>query len=130
MSLPELTEKLPLGDLSGGLSKYVEIILAILSNPGGAVLIDEIENGFYYKNMPDLLKNIVSLCDKHRVQLFAATHSYEFLEVMSEAMSSAKKGTDAFCLLRLEKPGAKQPEIRMIPGDSYEAAIKEHFEVR
>jgi len=130
VSLPTLSEKLPLGDLSGGLSKYVEIVLAILTNPGGAILIDEIENGFYYRNMPDLLKNIVALCEEHHVQLFATTHSYEFLQVMSGAMSAAKKAAEAFSLLRLETRDGHPPEVRVIPGDSYEAAINEHFEIR
>jgi hypothetical protein len=131
VSLSTLPEKIPLGDLSGGLSKYVEIVQSILNNPGGAILIDEIENGFYYKNLKDLLANIIDLCDEHRVQVFATTHSYEFLEVLAEAMEKAQKGADAFSLLRLERPnGSPQPEIRVIPGDSLEAAMKEHFEVR
>lgn len=131
VSLSTLPEKIPLGDLSGGLSKYVEIVQSILTNPGGAILIDEIENGFYYKNLGDVLKNIITLCDQHSVQVFATTHSYEFLEVLGDAMESAKKGADAFRLLRLERPeGMTQPEIRVIPGDSLEAAMKEHFEVR
>src|SRR5208282_581848 len=131
VSLSTLPEKIPLGDLSGGLSKYVEIVQSILNNPGGAILIDEIENGFYYRNLGDLLRNIILLCDEHEVQLFATTHSYEFLEVVAEVMSSARKGADAFRLLRLERPdGVPQPEIRVIPGDSLEAAMKEHFEVR
>lgn len=130
VSIPSLDEKLPLGDLSGGLSKYVEIVLAILTNPNGAILIDEIENGFYYKNMSGLLRNIVSLCDIHNVQLFATTHSYEFLQVMSEAISASKKGSEDFALLRLEKSGGKPAAITNIAGESYEAAMKESFEVR
>jgi hypothetical protein len=130
VSLPGLPEKLPLGDLSGGLNKYIEILLAILTNPGGALLIDEIENGFHYRNLPDLLKNIVALCDKHDVQLFATTHSYEFLQVMAGAMSSTQKGKDDFSLLRLERKGTESPTITNVSGDSFEAAINEDFEVR
>lgn len=124
-----LDEKMPLGNLSGGVSKYISIILAILSNPGGVVMVDEIEDGFYYKNMPDLLRNIVYLCDTHRVQLFATTHSYEFLQSMSEAMPAARRGVDDFSLLRFTR-GTEQPDLKRIPGESYEAAIKESFEVR
>lgn len=116
VSLKTLPEKIPLGDLSGGLSKYVEIVQSILSNPGGAILIDEIENGFYYNNLADLLRNIIKLCDEQRVQVFATTHSYEFLQVLADVMDSANKGADAFRLLRLERPqGLLQPEIKIIP---------------
>jgi AAA15 family ATPase/GTPase len=124
-----LDEKMPLGDLSGGVTKYISIILAILSNPGGVVLIDEIEDGFYYKNLPDLLHNIVYLCDTHNVQLFATTHSYEFLQAMAQAIPAAKRGADDFSLLRFGR-GVEQPELTRITGESYEAAIKESFEIR
>lgn len=129
VSMAGMEEKLPLGNLSGGVNKYISIILAILTTPGGVVLIDEIENGFYYKNLPDLLRNIVELCEEYDVQLIATTHSYEFLQVMAEVMGESERRTKNCALFRLER-GTEQPTIELIPGDSYEAAIKRHFEVR
>jgi ABC-type lipoprotein export system ATPase subunit len=126
VKLVEMPEKLPLGDLSGGINKYISLLLAILENPGGAILIDEIENGFYYKNIPELLNSLISLCEEHEVQMFATTHSYEFLQLMSSVMENHEK---SFSLLRLEQ-GSEQPEVRVIPGDSYAAAMTENFEVR
>jgi len=130
VSLPGLPEKLPLGDLSGGLNKYIEILLAILINPGGVVLIDEIENGFHHRNLPALLRNIVEMCEENRVQLFATTHSYEFLQVMAEAVASSKNGKDDFSLIRLERNGIDSPTITTVSGEAFEAAISEDFEVR
>jgi ABC-type polar amino acid transport system ATPase subunit len=129
VSIARMDEKLPLGNLSGGVNKYISIILAILTNPGGIVLIDEIENGFYYKNLPDLLRNIVQLCEDHDVQLIATTHSYEFLQVLAEVMGESERRTKNCALFRLER-GKEQPSIEQVPGDSYEAAIKQNFEVR
>jgi hypothetical protein len=130
VSMPDLKEKLPLGDISGGLSKYVEILIAILTNPGGAVLIDEIENGFYFKNMPDLLKNLVAICNAHQVQIFATTHSYEFLQTIAESMSSSARGVDDFAIFRLEKEMFEPPTFKLIEGDSFHSAIENSFEVR
>lgn len=125
-----MNELLPIGDLSGGIEKFISIIVSIVMNRGGAILIDEIESGFYYKNTPQLLNSIVSLCDKYDVQLFASTHSYEFLQILSTSMASAKRGEKDFCLIRLEKQKGHQPTVTLIPGDSYTAAMQENFEIR
>jgi hypothetical protein len=125
-----MNELIPIGDLSGGIEKFISIIVSIVMNRGGAILIDEIESGFYYKNTPQLLHSIVALCDRYDVQLFASTHSYEFLQILSSAMSGAKHGAKDFCLLRLEKEKGHQPIVTIIPGESYTAAIQENFEVR
>ncbi|MFI5089555.1 MAG: ATP/GTP-binding protein [Terriglobales bacterium] len=125
-----LNELIPIGDLSGGIEKFIDIIVSIVTNRGGVILIDEIESGFYYKNTPGLLKSIVTLCDKYDVQLFASTHSYEFLQMLSSCMLSAQRGAKDFCLIRLEKEKGHQPTVTIIPGESYTAAMQENFEVR
>jgi putative AbiEii toxin of type IV toxin-antitoxin system/AAA ATPase-like protein len=125
-----IDELIALGDLSGGLDRYVSIVVSILMNRGGAILIDEIETGFYYKNLPSLLNSIVKLCDKYNVQIFASTHSYEFLKIMTDAMPSAHRGSDDFCVLRLEKEMGHQPMVTLIEGSSYKSAIEREFEIR
>lgn len=125
-----IDELIAVGDLSGGLDRYLSIVVSILMNRNGAILIDEIESGFYYRNMPELLNSIVSLCSKYEVQLFATTHSYEFLKIMSTAMASAKRGAEDFSLIRLEKEKGHQPTVTVIAGDSYKSAIESEFEIR
>jgi AAA15 family ATPase/GTPase len=130
VSLNTLQYKLPIVDLSGGMNKYLSILLSIVSNPGGVVLVDEIEDGFYFKTLPSLLNNMVELCEEHEVQLIASTHSYEFLETLGKVIS-AKEGRDEdFTLLRFEKGSNLQPTVKSIRGQSYEAAIEKSFEVR
>jgi len=51
-SVKDLGERLPLAVFSGGINKYLSILLAIATTRDGVVLIDEIENGFYYKPWP------------------------------------------------------------------------------
>ncbi|MGO9863156.1 MAG: AAA family ATPase [Terriglobales bacterium] len=125
-----LNELIPIGGLSGGIDKFLDVIVSIIMNRGGVILIDEIESGFYYKNTPQLLGSIVTLCDKYDVQLFASTHSYEFLQMLSTSMTGAQRGAKDFCLIRLEKEKGHQPIVTVIPGDSYNAAMQENFEVR
>jgi len=129
VSLEGLPEKLPLVDLSGGITKYLTLVLAILTNPGGAVLVDEIENGFYYANLTKMLGSLFRLCERHEVQLIASTHSYEFLQSLLPLMDSVARKEKDFTLLRFERVKG-QPEAHLIEGQSYRAAIEHQFEIR
>ena len=134
VSLRHLEEKLPLADLSGGVNKYLSIVIAILTNPGGVVLIDEIEDGFYYKNLPVILRTLVDLCIQYEVQLFATTHSYEFLQVLSRVIEEAETREEGlaqdFTLMRLERSNTYDTSLTLVRGDTYKAAIDQSFEVR
>lgn len=129
ISLEGLKERLPVVDLSAGINKYLSIVLAILVNPGGTVLVDEIENGFYYANLTVLLRSIVELCEKYNVQIIATTHSYEFLQSLIPIMDEISRGERDFSLLRFERH-PEQPVITLIEGSTYKAAIEESFEIR
>jgi len=74
--------------ISGGITKYLWILTAIASNPGGVVLIDEIERGLYFKSLTRILDSIVKFAQEHHVQLFATTDSAELLEAFAEIMDS------------------------------------------
>ncbi len=123
-----LSEKLPLGDLSGGINKFLAIALGILANPGGLVLVDEIEDGFYFKNLPDIWSALVNLCEQKKVQLIATTHSKEFLKSVVPSLESAAIAQQ-FQLMRLEKTES-QPEIKRFQGPLYRDALVSDFEVR
>jgi AAA15 family ATPase/GTPase len=129
VSVRGMEEKLPVGDLSGGLSKYVSILIAVLTNKGGVILVDEIENGFYHKNVPELLGSIMSICEECDVQLFATTHSYEFLQTVSTAIRTSEERTENTALFRISRD-TEQPFIEEISGVAFEAAMKLNSEVR
>jgi len=128
-SVEQLDEKVPLGLLSAGMTKYFSILIAIASNPGGVVLIDEFENGFYFKSLTPFLKSIYKFCEEQNVQIIASTHSYELLEAMMPILEEDESREDRVCLLRAERTG-RESTIKRIEGVSYRAAIEEHFEVR
>jgi AAA15 family ATPase/GTPase len=123
-----LSQRLPIADLSGGINKFVSIALGIMANPGGAVIVDEIENGFYYKNLSDVWNSLVKLSEDDGVQLIVTTHSYEFLKAIAPSLES-KEMSKQFQLMRLEK-GDVQPEIKIFSGSLYHDAIVSDFEVR
>ena len=68
---------LPLAVVGDGMLRMLEIVFAILQNPGRAVMIDEIENGFHYSVLPKVWELIHKLAKQYNVQVFAVTHSHE-----------------------------------------------------
>ena len=126
-SLDRNTKKFPVAVLSGGMNKYLSIVLSIIVNPGGALLVDEIENGFYYKFLTPMLRSIVRLCEQHNVQMIASTHSYELLQALLPVIEEEREET--FSLLRTVRDG-NESKLEYIKGSSYRAAIEQGFEVR
>jgi hypothetical protein len=99
------------------------------------VLVDEIENGFYYANLPVILDGIFDLCDAYKVQLIASTHSYEFLEALVKAMELRGTAGKGFSCIRFERGEgslsiADQPLVTVIEGDQMKSAIENNFEIR
>jgi predicted ATPase len=133
--IKDIKERLPLVDLSAGISKYLSIVMTILTNKQGTVLIDEIENGFYYANLPVILDGLFDLCDSQQVQLIASTHSYEFLQALSRAMELRGKEGKGFACIRFERQNeglalSQQPSYTVIEGASMKSAIESNFEIR
>jgi AAA15 family ATPase/GTPase len=119
-------EKFPINDLSGGLNKLISIALAIASNPYGVILVDELENGFYYKNYPNIMRSLVALCDEFSVQMFASTHSAEFLTAAAEILENRAKDT---LVLRTTYESNKCV-VKKIEGRWSLSAIEQNAELR
>jgi hypothetical protein len=118
----------PLGFASAGITKLVNILLGIASMPRGIVLIDEIENGFYYETLPQVWRAICVAARENKTQVFASTHSSECLRALSPLLAENSRD---FSLLRISKEiSGIQPIVELISGESLAAAITEEFEIR
>lgn len=124
VSLEEVSEKLPVGALSSGITKFLFLLIAIANIPGGVILIDEMENGFYYGNLTKLLGTVFSFCVTHNVQMFATTHSYELLQAMLPVMES---NDGDFCLLSSKRQEGEC--IMRVVGD-FASAVESNLELR
>jgi predicted ATPase len=124
-----LSERLPLGDLSGGISKFVTIALGILANPGGVVAVDEIESGFYYRNMSEIWAGLVNLAEQENVQLVVTTHSYEFLKAVAGNLENETIAKDTQ-IMRLEKTSEGEHVVKKISISAFGSAIEYEMEVR
>ena len=127
VSLDSVNEKLPIGTISSGLTHFLSIMVAIASNPGGVLLIDEFEVGFYYATLQKLLGAIFSFCEEHNVQVISSTHSYEFLRTLLPIMKERQGTKNEFALLRAQHTGSES-SIKVLGDPS--AAIESNFEVR
>lgn len=72
-------------ELGEGLSRYIEILTALLGNENGSVFIDEIENGIHYSKLLDIAKAIIEIVKKEGIQLFLTTHDKETVEAFANA---------------------------------------------
>lgn len=70
---------LPINYLGTGIISIVYLIIYILNSENGVLLIDELENGIYYKKFTNLIKTLDNLSHEFNVQLFITTHSNDFI---------------------------------------------------
>jgi AAA domain, putative AbiEii toxin, Type IV TA system len=125
-SVEGLPRKIPLSLASGGMSKLVAIMLGIASQAGGVILIDEIENGFYYKHMSVIWRAIIDFARLYDCQLFISTHSAECLNAVAKI---ADESPEDFCMLRAVHSG-DGTAIRRFDGERFAHAILDSVEVR
>jgi hypothetical protein len=121
-----LKEKLPIGYLSAGISRFIAMLSAVLLRGKGVVLIDEIENGISYKIFQPLWKYFLKFAIDNDTQIFASTHSLECVRALLPAMQEHE---DDFTLLRAERINGSSA-VTLVPGRFLESAIDQGVEVR
>ena len=67
--------KLPLGFISDGVHKLFSLLLGIAISSGGMVLIDQIEDGFYYKKFHSIWKLLYNFAKESDCQSIVTSHS-------------------------------------------------------
>jgi AAA15 family ATPase/GTPase len=119
-------KKMPIGLVSDGVSRFLALLLGIAYFKGGVVLIDQLEDGFYFERLPSIWTSLRDVAQQCRTQLFISTHSGECLRAIRPAL---KDHEDRFRLLRAER-GEAECTISSIEGDLLEMALEQEFEVR
>jgi AAA15 family ATPase/GTPase len=118
--------KMPLGLVSDGINKLMGILLGIAACKNGVVLIEQIEDGFYFDRLESIWRLIHKAAVKNNCQIFATTHSRECLSALP---STIEGNEEDFCLLRSEdKPG--QFGFNQVSGKSIKSALRQGFDPR
>jgi AAA15 family ATPase/GTPase len=118
--------KLPAALISDGFNKLLGILLSIVTASKGMLLIDQIEDGFYFKKLPALWRIIHRFASDREVQVFATTHSHECLQALLPVIESNEND---FALLRASNSNGSS-RITASNGRRFSAALSQEFEVR
>jgi hypothetical protein len=119
-------QKVPIGLVSDGIQRLITILLGIAYYKNGAVLIDQLEDGFYFDHFPSIWKVIYSFSVRYSTQLFISTHSDECLNAVRDTLEA---NSGDFALLRAER-NDKTCTIGRFSGDSLLSAIQQKVEFR
>ena len=124
--LKGVSEKIPLSLASGGMNKLAAILLAPAADPGGVVLVDEIESGFYHNRLEAIWASMRDLAERYDSQIFASTHSAECLRA---AANLARSYPDDFSII---KPTNAKGEttLRHFASSKLITAMEENLEIR
>ncbi len=96
-----LSRKIPVVFMGDGVSRLLNILLAMVRSRDGLVLIDEFENGFHHSIQADVWRATAKAGRELQCQVIATTHSYEFLRHASEAV--AGEFVEDFRYIRLDR---------------------------
>jgi len=124
-----LDRLVPINVMGAGISRLLSIISAISDTQDGIVLIDEIENGFYYSSQELLWDAIFKSAKEFNVQIFATTHSIECVKAFSHSYSQIGKDNEYMRLYRIER---KDSDFKVVSYDHsvLEASLDSGWEVR
>lgn len=120
------SRKMPLSLLSSGINKFISLMIAIRTHRSGVLLIDEIENGIFYKMFPSFWEALHRFASENSTQLFLSTHSWECLKAAADLI---EKHEDAFTLIQVSQEQGVSHAV-VVPGKEASAAIEAGIEVR
>ena len=127
ISIPHVaSQMIPMALHSAGMNRFVAILLGIASAPKGIVLVDELENGLYYKTLGDVWRALHKFADQYKTQVFVTTHSMECLQAAADAIRVAPED---FALVRANLDGEER-WLDTFSGEKLEGALESGFELR
>jgi energy-coupling factor transporter ATP-binding protein EcfA2 len=118
--------KMPIYFLSDGMTKIAAILLSIAHRPQGAVLIDELEAGLYFKRQGRLWEHIRKFATAYQTQVFTTTHS---LECLRSAIPIVKKHIEDFAVVRVQRKRS-QSLVDVVSGKKALDLLQSGLEIR
>jgi ABC-type lipoprotein export system ATPase subunit len=119
--------KLPLTETSGAVNRMVSILLAIASRQQNIVLIDEVENGIYYKHHLPFWRALLNSSRRMDAQLFITTHNDEWLRAM--ATTAGEQNADVG-FWRIRRSDGGQPLLDRMSLENLKDGIELGVELR
>ena len=112
---------------SDGFGRIAEILLLIAKVSGGFVLIDEIENGIFFKRYGNVLKAIDAFSREFATQIFLTTHSDGIRYALAENLMSDDEN---FSVIRCYREENGDTNARIVSGERAKYALESGIELR
>ena len=123
-----LGKRIPVNMMGDGARKIVSLLTAIYDCKDGALLVDEISNGFHYSVMCDLWKVLINAAVRNNTQLFVTTHDIDSIRGLRDAAKGEYSNlVTAFKLLRTSDDELKAYHYSL---ESRDYSINQEIEVR
>jgi hypothetical protein len=100
VKLERISRPVPLQSLGDGMQRVFSIAVALALTSGGALVVDEVENGLHHTAQQEVWDAIFLLAQRLNVQVFATTHSWEAVVAFQRA---ANRSPETGILYRLER---------------------------
>jgi AAA15 family ATPase/GTPase len=121
-----LERKMPMGLISDGVNRLLAILLGIVYFKNGVVLIDQLEDGFFFERLPSIWKTVHVLSAQYNTQIFITTHSKELLDSLAPVMEGNEGD---FLMLKAERQGISSI-FTPLEGKFLEGALKQGLDPR
>lgn len=123
-----LAKRIPVNMMGDGARKIVSLLTAVYDCKDGALLVDEISNGFHYSVMCSLWKVLINAAIRNHTQLFVTTHDVDSIKGLRDAaLENDRDIVAAFKLLKTSDDELKAYHYSL---KSLDYAINQEIEVR
>lgn len=123
-----MAKRIPVNMMGDGARKIVSLLTAVYDCKDGALLVDEISNGFHYSVMCNLWKVLISAAMRNNTQLFVTTHDVDSIKGLRDAaLENHKDRVATFKLLRTNEDELKAYHYSL---ESLDYSINQEIEVR
>lgn len=123
-----LSKRIPVNMMGDGARKIVSLLTAIYDCKGGALLVDEISNGFHHSVMCNLWKVLINASIRNNTQLFITTHDTDSIKGLRDA--ALDKYNDIVAAFKLLKTSDDELKSYHYSLESLDYSINQEIEVR
>ena len=123
-----LAKRIPVNMMGDGARKIVSLLTAVYDCKNGALLVDEISNGFHYSVMCNLWNVLIDAAIRNNTQLFITTHDTDSIKGLRDA--ALDKYNDIVAAFKLLKTSNDELKAYHYSLESLDYSINQDIEVR
>ena len=123
-----LGKRIPVNMMGDGARKIVSLLTAVYDCKDGALLVDEISNGFHYSVMHNLWKVLINAAIKNNTQLFVTTHDVDSIKGLRDAALTDNR--DIIAAFKLLKTADDELNAYHYSLESLNYSINQEIEIR